>query len=435
MTYREARAYIDGLKPAGMQMGIKQMEAAMEALGHPERTVKAVHIAGTNGKGSTARMLQAMLTAGGYRCALYSSPSVTGLRDTITIDNIPISEERFAACATRVQSAVPKGLSEFEFITALTLCYLEEESPDVAVIECGLGGLTDATNVFPSPLCAVLTPIAIDHTALLGSTTAEIAKQKCGIAKPPCPIVCAPSMNEHALAVIFAHAAQNGQTVIFPSEAADVTFNRNDLTVSFCRQDAAFSLPLLGAHQANNAVTALTVLDVLRRYGFSVSPDTAGAALKSIVMPCRQEILQKNPLILIDGAHNPHGVEALADTLKKLSLPPVTLLIGMLKDKDQAACLSLLAPLCSRILCCTPPGTARAMKAEALADIARQFHPSVLVIPHFKTAWNTARQYAKNTPLVIGGSFYLAAPIRAAFFRQAHVSQHCNFIRKSQKHP
>lgn len=415
MTYKETRAYIDSLKLAGMQMGTERMQAAMAALGHPERSFQAVHIAGTNGKGSTARMLQAMLTAGGYRCALYSSPCVTGLRDTITVDNLPISEERFAACATRVRNTVPDGLSEFEFITALTFCYFEEEAPDIAVIECGLGGQTDATNVLPPPLCAVLTPIAIDHAAILGGTVEEIAKQKCGIAKAPCPIVCAPSVDERALAVIFEHAAQNGQTVTAAGEAKHILLDTNELTVSFRYRETFFKLSVLGAHQPNNAVTALTALEVLRRYGFSVSADTAAAALQTVCMPCRQEVLQKNPLILLDGAHNPHGVAALAATLKGLSLPPVTLLIGMLRDKNQAECLSLLAPFCSRIICCTPPDTARAMQADALADIAKQFHPSVFAVAPLKAAWETARQYAENAPIVVGGSFYVAAPIRALF--------------------
>ena len=184
MTYSEALRYIERLHGRGICPGLSRMEAALEAVGHPERQLRVVHVAGTNGKGSTAAMIAAVATAADYKVGLYTSPAVTTTADTITINGHPIPEEVFASLTTELAAAAG-DLTEFEFVTLLTLVWFARERVELAVIECGLGGAEDATNVFPAPLCAVFTPISLDHTRLLGETVEEIAAQKAGIIKVP----------------------------------------------------------------------------------------------------------------------------------------------------------------------------------------------------------------------------------------------------------
>lgn len=215
MTYSQATALLEARKAAGMQMGLERMTAAMELLGRPQERLRVVHIAGTNGKGSTGAMIRSILTSAGYRVGGYESPAVTGLRDTITIGGEGIREERFAALTQRLLALEPRfeelgRLTEFEFTTALAYLYFAEEKTDLCVVECGLGGRDDATNVIGPPLAAVLTPVALDHTALLGDTIQEITAVKCGICKPPCTVISSPGQTAEALGVIMETAAAGG---------------------------------------------------------------------------------------------------------------------------------------------------------------------------------------------------------------------------------
>ncbi len=416
MTYTEACDYIASLRTAGMQMGLERMERGVEALGHPERAFHSVHIAGTNGKGSTAYMIAAMLQSGGYSVGRYTSPYLTTYRDMLWIDGELLSEEAFAACTDIVRNAVPTGLSEYECLTLIAFEAFRRRGVRIAVIECCLGGLTDATNVIPAPLCAVFTPIARDHTAILGETVEEITLQKSGIAKPPCDIVCAPSMDEGALGIVYEKAALGGQRIYqpsFPAEPPNVTASGTHFVWN--RRDV--SLRMLGAHQAENALTALQTIQCLCRHGYAVEDDTAVAALQAVTLPCRQELVSDDPWILLDGAHNPHGIRALTTLLQQLDRTPVTLVIGMLSDKDADQCLSMLTPFCEQILCCTPPNTARALAAYRLAAVARRYHDSVTVCDDPIQALENAKKATRH-PIVVGGSFYTAKAVRQALLSQ-----------------
>ena len=225
MTCAEALQYIEELKPGGMKLGLDRMRRGLELLGHPERRLRVVHVAGTNGKGSTARMVQAIATAAGYATGLVSSPAVIGLRETITVDGEAIPEAAFAGWVDRLRALQSDmgeagGLSEFELTTLLALAWFAERNTDLCVIECGMGGREDATNVFDAPLAAVITPVALDHTAWLGGTAEEIAAHKCGIIKAPCGVVTAPDQDPDALAVIWETAARQGLTVRQPGTGA-----------------------------------------------------------------------------------------------------------------------------------------------------------------------------------------------------------------------
>ncbi len=411
MTYSQSITYLNSLKSVGMQMGLERTLQATEALGHPEHAFPIVHVAGTNGKGSTARMIAAILTENGYKTGLYTSPPLEHMRETILIDGVMISEEEFGNCVSQVANAMPSGLSEYECLTCAMFVYFQTQQVDIAVIECCLGGETDTTNIIPAPLCAVFTPIDLDHTAILGNTVEAIAKQKSGIIKAGCDVVCAPNMNPLALGEIFEKAFETGSTVHQAVVNENVAMNSEG--IQFTYDDHEVCLSMLGEHQHHNALTALTVCKQLQTRGFRSDASRTLHALSNVKLACRQEIVSNDPFILLDAAHNPHGIHALCETLKILQLPNATLLIGMLADKDVSACLKELAPFFQKIVCCTPPNTPRAMKAASLADIAAQFHDNVEVADDPVAALENIKK-AGNGPIVVGGSFYTAAAVRRA---------------------
>ena len=391
MTYSEALRYIERLHGRGICPGLSRMEAALEAVGHPERQLRVVHVAGTNGKGSTAAMIAAVATAADYKVGLYTSPAVTTTADTITINGHPIPEEVFASLTTELAAAAG-DLTEFEFVTLLTLVWFARERVELAVIECGLGGAEDATNVFPAPLCAVFTPISLDHTRLLGETVEEIAAQKAGIIKAPCAVVSSPEQSPEALGVLFGYAAAQGLTVRVPASGRQVP-----------------PLGMSGAHQQKNAQTALETLSALSEKGFTFTEDQIANGLAGLTLPCRQERIREH--ILLDGGHNPQAAEALAAQINTLwGHTGVVLLVGMLADKDVAAYARILQPHCVKVFCCTPDHPDRALAAAALAA----HYDDAAIIPDISQAVVAARQYADthNLPLIIGGSFYLAATAR-----------------------
>ena len=412
MNFEQATAYLTSLKPAGIQMGLERMHTACEALSHPERAYPAVHIAGTNGKGSTARMIAAMLTANGYRTGLYTSPMITDITDMILIDGVPVTPKEFAACVTAVRHAVPEGLSEYECLTSAVFVCFQRQKVDIAVIECCMGGETDATNIIPPPLCAVFTPIAKDHTAFLGDTVEEIASCKGGIIKDGCDVICAASMDEDALGVLFEKAAQHGATVHIPvaGETAEIGINGT----RFHHNNREVRLRLAGHHQHENALTALQTMTCLQRRGFRFDEERALAALSAVTMPCRQEIVCESPFVMLDGAHNPHGIEAFCRTLEEMPLD--TLVIGMLADKDCDSCLKRLAPYFRRIICCTPPDTPRALPARELAATALQYHANVSVISDPVKAFTDAKKTSAS--IVVGGSFYTSSVVRKAIISE-----------------
>ena len=417
MTYTQALAYIESLGGGGMKPGLERMHRALELLGHPERKLRVVHVAGTNGKGSTARMIQAAATAAGYRTGLYSSPAVTGLRDTVTIDGKAIPEEAFAALAERLRALQPLmggagTLSPFELTTLLALLWFAREGTELCVVECGMGGREDATNVFDAPLAAVITPVALDHTAWLGRTIEEITARKCGILKAPCAVITSPGQNPDALGVILETAAGLGLTVRQPGAAAAPVTRAGLGRTEFVWREEPYVVPLTGECQRDNALTALETLEALREKGYRLPADAVRRGLAGAAMPARQEVIRRQPLILLDGAHNPHGVATLAQTLERF-LPgrQVTAVVGMMADKDTAACAALLGPHCARVVCCTPHNP-RALPAAELAERFRAACPAVTVREEPAQALREAQQLAGDGPLLAAGSLYLAAELR-----------------------
>lgn len=420
MTYEEALAYCAALRAGGIRLGLDRLQYALSLAGDPHRRLRVVHVAGTNGKGSVARMIQCILTAAGYRVGLYSSPAVTDICDTVTLDGVGLSHERFAAlirdwAAIQDTLGAEGALTEFELVTAAALTFFAEERVDVCVLECGMGGRLDATNVCPPPLAAVFTPIAQDHAAFLGDTVEAIAHQKSGIIKAPCAVVTSPAQSLDALAVLYETAAAQGLTVHMPSRGAVTVMESRVGETRFALDGTEYVLPLGGEFQVDNALTALETVRILTTHGFAVEKAACCNGLAAATLPCRQEVVCRVPLVVLDGAHNPHGVEQAAEELRRItavcSARPI-LLYGMLRDKDTAACAAQLAPLAEQVVCCTPPSE-RALEAEQLAaQFVAAGARAVHTVSSAKQAWETARALAGDGPLFVGGSFYTAAAVR-----------------------
>ncbi len=345
--------------------GLQVMAALCGRLGQPQRQLRCVHIAGTNGKGSCAAMVSAMLRAAGYRTGLYTSPDLIGPWERIKVDGVDITLNDFARVTRRVQAACA-GLDEpsyFEKMTAAAFLYFADRQCDYVVLETGLGGRLDATNVIEKPAVSVIMPIGLDHTAVLGGTLAAIAGEKAGIVKPGRPVVCAPQPPE-AEAVIRARC----EGLDAPLHMVDIKKIHplsHDLTGQRFSygQLQALSLSLLGAHQLENASAAIEAGRVL-----GLGEEHIRAGLASAKWPCRFEHIPGRPPFILDGAHNAHGAAALAEGLWDYCPGQrFTFLMGVMADKDWRDMLALLQPLAARFVCIAPEDGPRALPAAELA--------------------------------------------------------------------
>ena len=360
----------------GMRPGLETMRAVLAELGNPQDALKCVHVAGTNGKGATCAILDAVLRAAGLRVARYTSPHLVRVNERFFLDGAPASDAALSDVGTRVLDVVERlerdrGLEVtfFETLTAMAFLLFAEAKVDVVVLETGLGGRLDATNVVASPLVSVITRIGLDHCDWLGTTHAAIAEEKAGIVKPGRPVVCG-AMPLAAKETVARFASLNG----CPFTAADehVCLERLDpltLTTAVRRlPPVSFALP--GSFQAENAMTALAVLDVLSRdCGIDVPDHAVVSGLEGVVWPGRcQRVDQDGVTFVVDGAHNPDGAVALRDAVRRLGLPgPVGLVAGYCGDKDVLAHLRIMSAVATRGWA-TPIRNARSLDPAATAE-------------------------------------------------------------------
>lgn len=420
MTYPETLDYIHSLKQFGVTPGLHRIGRLMELLGNPQNSLKCVHVAGTNGKGSTATMLSMVLRQAGYRTGLYISPYILDFRERMQINGEMISKEDLCAVIEEVRSAREKvegeAPNEFETITAAALLWFSRQNCDVVVLEVGLGGRYDATNIIPPPLAAVITAIDLDHTHILGDSVETIAAEKCGIIKPRTPVVCYPDQNPDALGVIMEHCAKNGSVLHLP--------NLNGIQVTECGLGGSriavggkpLWIPLVGRHQIANCLTVLSAVEVLGQKGFDLPRSAVEEGIANTRFPARLEILSREPLVILDGAHNPSGARSLADALQLLEGRPVTALCGMLADKDWATSVKLVCGRCSRVVTVTPDNP-RALRADTLAAEAEKYCPAYTA-QSLAQGWQLARSF--GDPVVVWGSLYLAADLRAIILEDLH---------------
>lgn len=430
MTTQQAMEALHALPRLGSgRPGLDRMKNLLQHLGNPEQNLQCVHIAGTNGKGSLAAMTAAILTAAGYKTGLTISPYVVDFRERFQIDGQMIPPRTLASLTQKVLDAVEAIRQEggeppvqFEAVTALALLWFAREKCDLVVLETGLGGRYDATNVVPHTLVAAITRIGYDHTELLGDTLDKIAAEKAGIIKDGCAVVCYPDQPPEAMGPILTAAADAHTSIIMP-EVEDIRLlpgKRLENRVDYGGYQASLGLP--GRHQANHAAMAVEIaLALWREYGYEIPDEAILQGLAEARMPARIEVLRRRPLLLVDGCHNPDGARVLAETLAKAQYEENLVgVLGMLADKDYKTMLETLAPCFAKVYTVTPD-CPRALSAQDLQREAR-FHMDAEAAGSVPEALRAAVQYAEDNNLagvVVCGSLYLAAEARPWLLKEA----------------
>jgi dihydrofolate synthase/folylpolyglutamate synthase len=375
MDYPQVAKKLKQSAALGWKPGLDSIRRLCARLGNPQDAVPAVHVAGTNGKGSVCAMTASVLEAAGYRTGLYTSPYLTDWRDSFAINGMMITPEAFARVLTQVfaqaDALAAEGLylTEFELLTAGAFLWFAQSGCDAAVIETGMGGRLDATNVVARPLVSVITAVSYDHMAYLGDTPAQIAREKCGIDKPGGATVCYPVQPEEAMRVIL-EAARHARNQLIVPDTARLSVSASGIGgTSFAYRGVEARVRMGGAHQAFNAATAIETAFVLRTQGFAISGEAIRRGLGEAYLPARQEVLRERPLVLLDGAHNIQGIQALAEAVRGISNRPMAVVMGMLSDKPYPEAAAVMAALCGRF-CAVRPNNPRALAPRELKDIA-----------------------------------------------------------------
>lgn len=413
MTYQETLAYLSGLNPLGIRLGLGPIRALLARLGDPQQAFPTVVIAGTNGKGSVAAMTAAMLTAAGFRTGLYTSPDLIDLRERIRIDGQMIGREETACCAALVRGKVREEISYFEALTAMAFCHFQHRKVDIAVLEVGLGGRLDATNV-TLPLVAVITNIALDHQAYLGDTLAAIAREKAGIV--PRGGVCLTAARQKGVQdLLGAICRERGARLRRLGKEIRIRVHR-DGTFSYRGEERRWQglrSPFPGRHQFANTALALGVVECLGPAGFAIADRAVVAGLLASRWEGRLEVLRRRPTVLVDGAHNPAGAAALGRALRD-DFPHrrLWLIFGVLGDKNHRAMARQLFPLAAGVFLTRPPSE-RARAPQALWAELKDRHPRIEVVERPDEALARALDVAGEEDLVCAaGSLYLVAEVK-----------------------
>ena len=428
--YQASLQYLVNLTTFGINFGLGRIEELLKRLGNPEKALRVIHVGGTNGKGSTTVMIARILKKSGHKVGVFTSPHMHDWRERMVINGLMIPKERVIQVIKRVvpllEDMVAEGFehpTEFEVSTALAFLYFAEEKVDFAVIEVGLGGAIDSTNVV-SPLISVITNVGMDHMDYLGSDVVSIAKVKAGIIKPNSIVVTA-SENPDVIRVLREQAKAMGVPLWLVGE--DVRFESNwsgELEQEFdlIGLHAIYSkirLSLIGLHQLRNAATAVTVCEVLQsEYGVSIPREAVYTGLSEVVWPGRLELLSLKPKVLLDGAHNVDGAEALTQAIPLYTRDRLILCLGMLADKEREKVVTMLVPLADEIII-TRPDSPRAGDWKALGSLAEQHGRPVTCIENPKEAVIFAlSRLGENDMLCVTGSIYMLADARLALIEK-----------------
>ena len=467
MTITEAIEYINAHTWSQWKLGLSRTEELLRLLGNPQKQLRFVHVAGSNGKGSTCAMVERILREAGYVTGFYPSPYIEDFRERIQVCGEYITEEALCRITARVRDAADSmedHPSQFEIITAIGLLYFAEKNCNIVVLEVGLGGIFDSTNVIDAPEVAVITNIGLEHTEYLGNTLAEIAGNKCGIIKSGADVVC--YENEAEVMDVVRRVCEEkgcplhiarysriqliekgleGQTFRFLHDPAPAS---QDIAIS---ADEPLRLGLLGEYQLHNAATALTIVEALRGRGWKIPQEAVCQGLAEVRWPARFEVLSRHPLFILDGGHNPQCAEALAESLREYlpdcnsDLPDresdlpgrkadlgkkAVFLMGMLADKDYRAVIDIITPFAAGFVCLTPDSP-RALPAEKLAAELQErgFYakPCGTAAEGIKEALSLAVRLGGRgcgtedtseegaLPVVSFGSLYMAGAVRSAF--------------------
>ncbi len=434
MTYAEATEFLFSLRRFGWRLGLETALRLMDLLGNPQAAVPSAHIGGTNGKGSTAAMLSAILQAAGYRTGLYTSPHLLSFAERIRVNGVPIGLEEVTHLTAQMkdlcsahfaQYPIPNPPADrlphptfFELTTAMAFLHFARQAAEAAVIEVGLGGRFDATNVV-TPAVAVVTNVSLEHQEYLGRTLPEIGMEKAGIIKPGVPVVT--GAQGEALEVLRRIAADRGAPLVHIRETYTCTIRDSGLAGQTFdlggpnRRYAALHIPLAGRHQVENAVAAIAAAELLEGRGFRLGEAAIRCGLHQARWPGRLHLVSDRPRILMDGAHNPAGARALAAFVAehRSTLHRLILVFGVLRDKDWESMLALLGPLADQTILTHPPADRGADPRELVA--ADRFCPKVEIATDPGEGLALARAVAgpEDTILVTGSLYTVAAALRA----------------------
>lgn len=414
MNYQESLAYIHSLDKFGSRPGLDRVRK----LFHKVPNVLGqhfIHVAGTNGKGSVCEMLSSVLVQAGYRVGLFISPYIVDFRERIQINNRMISEEELAEAVTFFKPIMDDLnrdgviITEFEFLTVLSFYIYKKNRCDVIVCEVGMGGLLDSTNLIPYPLCSVITRVDLDHTAILGDTIEAVAYQKAGIIKTYSTTVLAPQRRE-AYAVLEEKARQEHNTLYRGEDVRLAVTDRGADGTRFIYEDMSMLLPLVGSHQIDNLRCALATIEALRmEHNMAIPTEDIRDGLSKVQHPARFERLCTDPLVILDGAHNPNGLSSFAEAIRAYyPNGDKTLIIGLLADKDSTS-LHLLKGLFKRVIA-TNVANPRALSAGELAHRLTGIADEIEVVENPRDALDKALSYGDG--VFICGSLYLASEIR-----------------------
>lgn len=410
MTYEEAKGFIEGCNQyAGGEISLKPLTELLQRLGNPQDKLKFIHIAGTNGKGSVLAYVSTVLKEAGYRTGRYISPTLFSYRERIQINEVYVSKEDLIRLTEKIKKAgqemLKKGLGHptmFEVETALAFLYFAEQKCDFVILECGRGGLTDATNVIKNTLLAVFTSISMDHIGVLGNTLGEIAQQKAGILKQGCMVVTAKQKAEVETVLL-----QEAEKLACPVRIANPECLQNQkkglLEQSFdYKQWKQIKISLAGEYQFANAMLALEVFESLKEKGYSLEEEAIRRGMEQTKWKGRFSILAEKPLFMIDGAHNEDAAQKLAESIETyFPKKRLIFLMAVLGDKEYEVVVQKTVPYASYVIAATTPDNPRALSAENLAKTIKKYHNQVECIPSLAEAVERAYEVADEEAVII----------------------------------
>ncbi len=420
MKYTEACSVLKNAARLGSRPGLYNITRLCAMLGNPQDKLKIIHVAGTNGKGSTCRMLAQTGQASGYKTGLFSSPFLEDYRDSFSINGKAISKDDFAGVMrdvisqARTMKAEKQPPTEYEMLTACAYLWFFYQGCDLVIMETCMGGRLDSTNVIKKPLACVICTISLDHTAFLGNTVLEIAAEKCGIIKPGCPVIAYPDQPPGVLDYIRKTAHDKGCPFIVPQTGSLQTISSDFLGTDFMYKGNAYRTGMPGEHQVLNATVAIETARALTRCISFIFPKPAvEQGIRDARLPARQELLRTNPIILLDGAHNSEGIRALSKTIERhLHGKRIVVVMGMLSDKQTEQSVAVMAQLCDTFIA-TAPVSPRALDQQTVARTAEKYCDAVYSFKSIRSALKKAiRTAGENGAVIVCGSLYLAPAVR-----------------------
>lgn len=408
MNYQESRAYIEQVNCYGRVLGLENIIELMRRLGNPQDDLKFIHAAGTNGKGSTLAYISTALKEAGYKVGRYTSPAIYSYREIMAVNGENISREAFARHLTRVAAVAEEMAGEgrahptpFEIETAVAFLYFQEEKCDLVVLETGMGGATDATNVVKNTLLAVLTPVGMDHMGFLGDTLGEIARVKAGIIKPGCTVVSAVQKPE-AAGVIEEECEKQKVALVCPDMSEVKVQESSCLGQRFRWRGTEYEISLAGVCQIENAVLALTALDELAKRGYPVGTKAAQRGLKNTRWGGRFTVIDQKPIFVVDGAHNPDAARRLEESVRRyFQGKNIYFIMGMYRDKDYDQVLRIMTPYAKEIFTVSTTPETRTLTAGELAEAAGRYHSCVHPADSLEEAAQKAYEKAGDEDVIL----------------------------------